>query len=209
MFQSKSSKKQSKQVVDSLLSDYLNVTPKSHTAKSGASKKSQASKIEKISKDSNVASVERIQFQRKKSKQRKSLNKKLLANEAKSQLLIKQSRLANGDAEIVQEVLNDRLDKLKQLDSLNDAELIGLQNEIASLRNKVSQDDVHEAVLSNRERNERRLQKVLHKDDATVGLTPGLAMPGQSDDEDESEEDDDEDAEDALDNFKDDFDDYN
>lgn len=209
MFQSKSSKKQSKQVVDSLLSDYLNVTPKSHTAKSGASKKSQASKIEKISKDSNVASVERIQFQRKKSEQRKSLNKKLLANEAKSQLLIKQSRLANGDAEIVQEVLNDRLDKLKQLDSLNDAELIGLQNEIASLRNKVSQDDVHEAVLSNRERNERRLQKALHKDDATVGLTPGLAMPGQSDDEDESEEDDDEDAEDALDNFKDDFDDYN
>lgn len=212
MFKSRTSKKNSKAVVSELLENYLDVKDGKSNRKT-ASSASNASKINKIKVESAQTTFKRSEIKRKRTKERKSLNKRIVQKSREDEAILKITKLNDKDIETVNATLKERLAKLKDIDSLNDMELVDLQNEVFSLRQQsLNLDQIHESVLSNRERSERKLLNHLKRDDAIVGTTPGLAMPGESDDEsDDDENDADGDqtgAADDLSNFKDDFDDY-
>lgn len=212
MFKSRTSKKNSKLIVSDLLENYLDVKDTKNTK----SKISNASKINKIKVDSNLTNSKRSEIKRKRTRERKNLNKKIILKSKEDDKILMISKLNDKDNETVNLVLNEKLSKLNEIDSLNDSELIQLQNEVFQLRKKsLNVDQVHESILSNRERNERKVLNHMKRDDAIVGITPGLAMPGESDDESDEDDDDGQQqqqqnqlGDDNLSNFKDDFDDY-
>lgn len=207
MFQSKQSKRKSRAVVADMLQGFMGVAEEKRVSSGN-----DAVKINSLALNAPLVKTNRGVAKRQRVKNRKAQNKRIVAKSRTERDLERISKLNQGDAETVKAVLDKKLAQLKAVDGLHDDDLVDLQAEVFALRKQsLNLDTVHEAALSNRERRERAMLADMHRDDAKVGVTPGLAMPGDSDDESESEADDDGPPahDDALANFKDDFDNYN
>lgn len=222
MFKSKKTKQQSVNVVDSLLSNYLQVSDKKVLKNKGKGNKVHvASKILEVNAKLGEFQKTKESLKKHKQKERKIRNKEMKKIEKINNRIIRESKINNGDDKILNEIVKDKIKDLKKIDLVSkDEDLVDLQNDIINLTNikstKMKLKDINDKKLLERKRkleNDQLFNKNVSNDKINVKtLTPGLAQPG--DDSDDSDEEDDEDdynnsANNGLSNFKDDFDDYN
>lgn len=222
MFKSKKTKQQSVNVVDSLLSNYLQVSDKKVLKNKGKGNKVHvASKILEVNSKLGEFQKTKESLKKHKQKERKIRNKEMKKIEKINNRIIRESKINNGDDKILNEIVKDKIKDLKKIDLVSkDEDLVDLQNDIINLTNvkstKMKLKDINDKKLLERKRkleNDQLFNKNVSNEKINVKtLTPGLAQPG--DDSDDSDEEDDEDdynnsANNGLSNFKDDFDDYN
>lgn len=222
MFKNKRTKQQSVNVVDSLLSNYLQVSDKKVLKNKEKGKKVHvATKILEVNSKLDDFEKTKENLKKHKQKERKVRNKEMKKIEKINNRIIRQSKINKGDDKILNEIVKDKIKDLKKIDLVSkDEDLINLQNDIINLTNvkstKMKLKDINDKKLLERKRkleNDQLFNKNSSNNKINFKtLTPGLAQPG-NDSDDSDEDDDEEDDYDAnnngLSNFKDDFDDYN
>ncbi|GMM28280.1 hypothetical protein DAMA08_009960 [Martiniozyma asiatica (nom. inval.)] len=209
MFKSKESKKGSVNTVNNLLSTYLQMQDKSMLPRQ---KKNQqlATTIDRISKDTTTVKSLKHDQKKQKIKERKLRSKTIKLNSELKEKIEHLSKLEARDDKTMKNVIKNKVQKIKDLDGMDD-ELDRLQKDMLdSRRGQNTKQKLKKASLSSKKKNKLELaERAKNGSVAVVGLTPGLAMPGDSDDESSEDEDENEnDTNSALDGFKDDFDDY-
>lgn len=222
MFKNKKTKQKSLDIVDNLLSTYLQVSDKKILkSKDKNNKGHQASKI--IEMNTKLGNFKKTKdgLKKYKQKERKIRNKEMKKAEKMNERIIRQSKIDKGDESLITDIMNSKLKDLKKLDLVSkDSELINLQNDILNLTNtnstkKKLKDLKDKQLLANKRRNAKMElfnEKVSKGYISINGLTPGLAQPGDDDSDEESDEDDGDEYNNNNNNiigFKDDFDDFN
>ena len=221
MFKSNKTKQQSLNVVDNLLSNYLQVSDKKILkSKEKGQKGHAASKILEVNSRLGNFKKTREGLRKHKEKEWKMRNKKMKLIEQINEKIVRQSKLERGDREVIDEIVNAKLADLKKIDLVSkDEDLLELQNDILTLTGSESTKNKlkHLKDKQHLERKRRAAEKAMFEDKvsrgvvAVGGLTPGLAQPDGDDSDDDDEEDDNgEDADQAAlpAGFKDDFDDF-
>lgn len=221
MFKNKKTKQQSINVVDSLLSNYLQVSDKKLVkGKEKGNKEHVASKILEVNSKLGNFKKTKDSLKKYKQRERKLRNKEMKKVEKINEKIIRQSKIDNGDKGIIQEIVDDKLKNLKRLDMVNkDEDLLDLQNDILNLTKVDNTKTKLKQLRSSKylEAKKRREDEMLFNDNVAKGtikvggVTPGLALPGADDSDSEDFDDDDDESGGAnnLANFKDDFDDFN
>ena len=221
MFKSKKTKQQSLNVVDNLLSNYLQVSDKKILkSKEKGQKGHAASKILELNSKLGNFKKTREGLRKHKDKERKMRNKKMKGIEKINEKIVRQSKLERGDREVIDEIVSAKLADLKKIDLVSrDEDLLELQNDILTLTGGESTKSMLKNLRDKQflERKRRAAERARFEDKvsrgvvAVGGLTPGLAQP-DGDDSDDSDADD-HSADDADQGalpagFRDDFDEF-
>lgn len=221
MFKSKKTKQQSLNVVDNLLSNYLQVSDKKILkSKEKGQKGHAASKILELNSKLGNFKKTREGLRKHKDKERKMRNKKMKGIEKINEKIVRQSKLERGDREVIDEIVSAKLADLKKIDLVSrDEDLLELQNDILTLTGGESTKSMLKNLRDKQflERKRRAAERARFEDKvsrgvvAVGGLTPGLAQP-DGDDSDDSDADD-QSADDADQGalpagFRDDFDEF-
>lgn len=222
MFKSKKTKQKSLNVVDNLLSTYLQVSDKKILkSKEKGQKGHAASKILEVNLKLGNFKKTREGLKKHKEKERKMRNRKMKGIEKINEKIIRQSKIERGDTEVIDEIVGNKLKDLKKIDLVSrDEDLLQLQNEILSLTGSENTKTKLKNLKDREylEKKRRNAEKARFEDNDTkriatvVKLTPGLAQP-DGDDSDESDDDDGDEVDAGqsagiLADFKDDFDDF-
>lgn len=235
MFTSKKSKQQAINTVDNLLTTYLQTTDKKISKskqkanKKGLKNSSQHEATTILNMNAKLGNFQKNKTDLKKfkEKERKLRNKEMKKHKLIEEKIQRQSKLENGDTNLVNTVLEEKVNKLTAFDKYinEDEDLHELQEDVLAFAHKPPtktvlkeiKDKEHLAAKRRSAKLDDFNTKISRGYIAVTGLTPGLAQPG--DDDSESDDDDDDDADEeagrasgdknSLANFRDDFDDYN